>query len=468
MANITPLWEHQQRAVDFARDKPGSMLAMEMGTGKSLCAVHLTALWEAQRIFILCPKSVTGVWKREFEKHAPGMFDVCILNKGTVKQKTDQAKLHLSIAKAKTRPAIFVINYESAWREPFAKWAQFDANFDLVIFDESHKIKSYKGKASRFCASLNSVPRKLCLTGTPMPHSPGDIFAQYRTICPDIFGTNWYRFRNHYAQMGGFQGKQITAWVNTEELQENFRSHAFQVHKDDVLDLPDVQDIDIPIQLDSKTRRIYDKLNTEFYCWLEEHQDEVTVTNALTKLLRLQQCTSGFAKAENNGIVQIGEEKQNTLADLIEGVDPSSPVVVFARFREDLNVIKRVAESLGRVYGEVSGSRKDLTDHSTMPDHIQVMGVQIQSGGVGIDLTRANIAVYYSMGYSLGDYVQSLARLHRPGQDRPVAFFHLIANNTIDLEVYKALQAKQNVIASILEIDPEIKKNGVIAQIGGE
>ena len=103
-----------------------------------------------------------------------------------------------------------------------------------------------------------------------------------------------------------------------------------------------------------------------------------------------------------------------------------------------------------------------------MPDHIQVMGVQIQSGGVGIDQTRANIAVYYSMGYSLGDYVQSLARLHRPGQDRPVAFFHLIANNTIDLEVYKALQAKQNVIASILEIDPEIKKNGVIAQIGGE
>lgn len=459
MANLTPLWEHQRRAVEFARSKSGSMLAMEMGTGKSLCAVHLTALWEAQRILILCPKSVTGVWKREFQKHANGMFDVCILNKGTVKQKADQAKLHLSIAQTKMRPAIFVINYESAWREPFAKWAQFDANFDLAIFDESHKIKSHNGKASRFCSSLHSIPRKLCLTGTPMPHSPGDIFAQYRTIAPDVFGTNWYRFKNHYAKLGGFQGRQITSWVNTEELQDNFNSHAFQVQKDDVLDLPPVRNIDIPIQLEPKTRRIYDKLNNEFYCWLEEHQDEVTVANALTKLLRLQQCTSGFAKAETNGILQVGEEKESTLTDLIEGVDPSSPVVVFARFREDLKAIQRVAKKLNRVYGEVSGSRKDLTDHSTMPDDIQVMGVQIQSGGVGIDLTRANIAVYYSMGYSLGDYVQSLARLHRPGQDRPVAFFHLVANNTVDLQVYKALQARQNVVANILQIDPELKKN---------
>ncbi len=468
MANLTPLWKHQQRAVDFARSKPGSMLAMEMGTGKSLCAVHLTALWEATRILILCPKSVTGVWKREFEKHAPGMFEVCILNKGTVKQKADQAKLHLSVAQVKNRPAIFVINYESAWREPFAKWAQFEANFDLAIFDESHKIKSHKGKASRFCTSLNNITRKLCLTGTPMPHSPGDIFAQYRTISPEIFGTNWYRFRNHYAHMGGFQGKQILAWVNTDELQEKFKSHAFQVAKDDVLDLPEVRHIDIPIQLEPKTRRIYDKLNNEFYCWLEDHQDEVTVANALTKLLRLQQATSGFAKAESNGIVQIGEEKQSTLMDLIEGVDPSSPVVVFARFRQDLSVIKRVAESLGRVYGEVSGSRKDLTDHATMPEDVQVMGVQIQSGGVGIDLTRAHIAIYYSMGYSLGDYVQSLARLHRPGQDHPVAFFHLVASNTVDQQVYSALQSRQNVVAEILEIDPELKKNGMTVQMEGE
>ena len=103
-----------------------------------------------------------------------------------------------------------------------------------------------------------------------------------------------------------------------------------------------------------------------------------------------------------------------------------------------------------------------------MPEDVQVMGVQIQSGGVGIDLTRAHIAIYYSMGYSLGDYVQSLARLHRPGQDHPVAFFHLVASNTVDQQVYSALQSRQNVVAEILEIDPELKKNGMTVQMEGE
>ena len=79
-----------------------------------------------------------------------------------------------------------------------------------------------------------------------------------------------------------------------------------------------------------------------------------------------------------------------------------------------------------------------------------VLAVQIQSGGEGIDLTRAAYCAYYSIGHSLGDYDQSLARIHRPGQTRPVVYYHLTASATVDVAVYDALDKKRNVIDAVL------------------
>ena len=79
-----------------------------------------------------------------------------------------------------------------------------------------------------------------------------------------------------------------------------------------------------------------------------------------------------------------------------------------------------------------------------------VVIVQQQAGGLGIDLTRSSVAVYYSISHSLGDYEQSLARLHRPGQKHCVRYFHLVAIDTIDEAVYEALEDKRDVVESIL------------------
>lgn len=123
------------------------------------------------------------------------------------------------------------------------------------------------------------------------------------------------------------------------------------------------------------------------------------------------------------------------------------PVVVFCRFTADLDAVKWVADELGWRYGEISGRRKDgLNERSKMAENIDIVGVQIQSGGVGIDLTRARYGIYYSVGFSLGDYDQSLSRIHRPGQTRQVAYFHIVGEKTVDETVYAALQARKDVI----------------------
>jgi hypothetical protein len=76
--------------------------------------------------------------------------------------------------------------------------------------------------------------------------------------------------------------------------------------------------------------------------------------------------------------------------------------------------------------------------------------VQIQSGGAGVDFSRAAFCVYYSTGFSLANYLQSVKRLHRPGQTRPVRYYHLVARGTVDEVVYKSLEAKQGIIESVL------------------
>jgi SNF2 family DNA or RNA helicase len=127
-------------------------------------------------------------------------------------------------------------------------------------------------------------------------------------------------------------------------------------------------------------------------------------------------------------------------------IDPAEPVVVFARFHHDLRKIEEAAARTGRVYGELSGKRADaLASDATLADGVTLAGIQLQSGGTGVDFTKSAYGIYYSVGYSLADYLQSRKRLQRPGQTRSVRFRHLVLEGTIDEVVYEALAARQSV-----------------------
>ena len=424
------------------KDKPGSMLAMEMGTGKTKVAIDLMDAHGYRRVLILCPLSVVaGVWPGEFAKHSAVPWTVLPLAHGSVKDKQAWAEAAL----ATSERAAVVINYESVWREPFGSWAKKQP-WDLVVMDESHRCKSPGGVSSRYCSRLSDrTPQRLALTGTPMPHSPLDIYAQYRALDKSIYGTSYARFKSRYVVMGGWNNKEIKGYQREEEFREKFYSISYRVEASEVLDLPPLLTVTRMCELGPKARKLYRTLERDFVADLEEGR--ITAANALTRLLRLQQMTSGYAHTEDDLDVEVDTTKAELLADLLEDMDKDEPVVVFARFKNDLEVVHRVARRLGRPSYEISGARKEL---SLWNDGGGVLAVQIQSGGLGIDLTQARYAVYYSMGFGLGDYLQSRARLHRPGQTRPVEIIHLVAVHTVDEKVMAALAAREQVIESIM------------------
>lgn len=308
-------------------------------------------------------------------------------------------------------------------------------------------MKAPGGKLSMFLARLRDrAKRRGCLTGTPMPHSPLDAYAQCRFLDPGLFGTSYQRFRMRYAVMGGYQQHQVVAYRNQDELAAKLDQIMYRVRAGDVLDLPPYQHITRTCALSPAERRVYVQLQTDLIAQVQGGL--VTAANALVKLLRLQQVCSGFARREDGVDVQVGTAKRELLADVLEDLPEREPVVVFCRFHHDLDTARQVAEASGRTCAELSGRRNDL--ELWQAGGADVLAVQIQSGGVGIDLTRARYAIYYSTSWSLGEFDQSLARVHRPGQDRPVVYVHLLAEDTIDEVVYESLDAKRDTVEAVL------------------
>ena len=444
----TKPWAHQQRAMAYAINKPSTLLAMEMGCGKTLTTICLLQAWQSRLTLILCPKSVTGVWRREFAKHCGLSHQVTILE-GTSRQKRDQAELAILRARSFAISAV-VINYESSWREHIGDLLQ-ETQWDCVVADESHRIKAMGSNQSKFAATLAPVSkRRLALTGTVMPNGePIEVLAQYRFLEPALFGTTQGRFQDEYCNMSSKVPGKVDSYKNQEKFTSIFSKIAFRVQSKDVLTLPECTHVTIPVTLGKKTRDYYEKMKRE--ALLELETGDVTAKNAAIKVMRLHQIACGHSKTEDGEIVRLGNDKQEVLEDMISDIPKNEPVVVFCQFIEDLKQIAEVAKKLGRTYGEISGSRKDITEDALMPDHIQIMGVQQRAGGTGIDLTRSRYAFWFSAGSSWGEFDQTNARTHRPGQKYNVTIYHLAATATVDIKIYRSLRNKQDIGLELLK-----------------
>jgi SNF2 family DNA or RNA helicase len=449
---LTRPWRHQKAAFKFCTDRfaagmRGILLAMGMGTGKSLVACMLILALVARRVLIACPLRVVQVWITQFERHvgAPVMLIALDEDAGSVSEKQELAAEKMKLAQALGIPFIGVINYDSAWRDPFAAWAE-KVQWDLVIADEAHRIKAPGGKASLFFKRMRlHAAHRIALTGTPLPHGPMDIYAQFRFLDVTIFGPSFSAFRTKYAVMGGYQRKQITGFQKLDELEAAMSRITFRVGPE-VLDLPPATHVTYYCDLTPEAARIYRDLEEDFVARVKD--GTVTAANALVKLLRLQQVVGGCVPTDDHVVQRVDSSKQKLLADTLEDIGADEAVVVFCRFHADLDAVHHACEAMGYSTLELSGRRDQLK--SWQDGEAQVLAVQISAGGVGVDFTRARFAMYYSLSFSLGEYDQALARVHRPGQTRPVEHIHLVARNTVDVKIMRALEKRAEIVQSIL------------------
>lgn len=453
-------WQNQEEAYQFAMARPATMLAMDMGTGKTRVAIDVAMnRLDVWRVLVVCPKAVLSVWPKELAKHTDEVSYSCYIRQpGKIVDEAKRVKEFIAPRGVPGVKRFVVINYDSVWRKELGE-VILKAGFDMVILDESHRAKAAGSKVSRFLALLGKrVKYRLCLSGTPMANSPLDVYGQYRFLDPSIYGTNYNAFMQEYAVMGGPEKRFVVGYKNQRQLNEKFQSIAYQCSMADVS-----QRLKLPKQLPSTTRevelpakdmRTLKELSKEFIAECSTGNN-IVVNNVLTKALRMQQIAAGFCPTVSEPGVTAEVEDLNTakadaLLDYLKDIDYSERVVVFCQFKHDLDTIRKVAQESGRgCCFELSGRENSLERWKAKSG--AVLAVQIQAGAEGVDMTCSNHAVYFTLPYSLALYDQSKARLYRPGQTRPVSFTHLIAGNTIDELIYQSLINKRNLIDAIQE-----------------
>lgn len=494
MTMESPLWPHQQEAVDKLEPLGSGFLFMGMGTGKSRVAIELLRRWKCSRTLIVCPLRVVQAWGKQFRQFGEGFAPPLLLDKGSTKKRGETLYGRLILNGVRDERLVAVTNYEAAFGKGFLYDVIHLGNdtWDCLVLDECTHIKAASGARSRDAARFASnIPHRLGLTGTPCHDKHTDPYAQFRAVRPDVFGYSHRQFltefavtgyeealREHlgpdweeayrkgevrgeacdrelYRKLGNrakyytmpFQKSTVVGARNEERLGEKMASVSYQVGNE-VLNLLPYRTVDYEVQLTGEALRGYRALEKEFIAHLGDGE-EVVAANVLAQVLRLQMWTSGWANTTNEAYTEVGVDKRNALGEFLSEVDPGEAVVVFGQFRGDMENVIRAAKHAGRVAGLLCGGRNDLA--AFQGGEVDVLGVQISAGCEGIDLTRARYGAFLSTGYSLGNYQQALARLHRPGQERGVEFLRFQAAGTVDEKVLAALENKADLISSVME-----------------
>jgi len=480
---MTELFRHQEIAVERLTSRSHFGLFMEMGTGKTLSVIEAARrLHQAgiiDHVIVICPASVRAVWfdpmLGELAKHLKYPIEVIELHR--------KPRRWATASGPRLRWTISNYDYLRGHLDEFRAIANGKT---LLVCDESSALKSWKTKQTKAATALRQrCGRAVILNGTPISNNPGDLFSQMRILDPGILGIqSEFQFKLRYGVMGGFEGRQVVAWRNLDDLQARIAPHVMRVEKKDCLDLPDkLPPVTLEVPLSPKTWAHYREMRQEMIVWLGE-QRMSAAPQAAVRAMRLSQLTSGFLGGiveralcgcgpigdcmrcggtgeylQERGAERVSTEKLDLLAGWLEdrlAEDPAFKVLVWSRFRAEVDAIAGILPkpfSCGRIWGAQQREEREhalrlLDPRTCPPGAVAVIGTPA-SGSMGLNLAAANTVVYVSNDYSFKTRIQSEDRVHRPGQVKHVSYFDVVATGpdgqrTIDHAVIQALRAKES------------------------
>lgn len=182
----------------MAETHKGFGLLFEMGCGKTLTAIMIAGtayqMGKVEKVLVVAPTSVCSVWPKDFAEFADFKANIKVL----LGDKNRRLKLLNDLDNFPFKALkVAVINYESTWREGIFD-ALYEWNADMIICDESQRIKSHDAEQSKAMHKLGDQAKyKLILSGTPVQNNAIDLYSQYRFLDPTIFGTNFYQFEQN-------------------------------------------------------------------------------------------------------------------------------------------------------------------------------------------------------------------------------------------------------------------------------
>ncbi len=462
----TKPYAHQLTALEKSWNKESYAYFMEMGTGKTKVLIdNMAMLYDKGAIngaLIVAPKGVIGTWyNQEIPTHLPDHIkNVSVLWQSNI-NKTQQEKLN-TLFETGEDLHILIMNVEAFSTD---KGKTFAAKFlrthkTLTAIDESTVIKNPKAKRTKNILALADLCKyRRIMTGSPVTKNPLDLYSQCNFLDPFLLNFHsYFAFRNRYAEMKtlhmhGRQIQIVNGFKNLSELSDKLKGFSYRVLKEDCLDLPPKIWTKRHITLTPEQAKVYKQMKEQALAVLKGKQ--VTSVSALTQLMRLHQITCGHFAADDGSVQQIKNNRLSELMDVLE--ETEGKAIIWAHYQHDIkNIVKEIEKAHGpgsvvTYYGLTpQDERQDNIKQFQSNDEVRFLIGTPATGGYGITLTQANTVIYYSNGYDLEKRLQSEDRAHRIGQKKSVTYVDIMAEDTVDEKIVKALRKKINIASEVM------------------
>lgn len=358
------------------------------------------------------------------------------------------------------RPHLFIINYE-AYHQSGGEYLEEiigQRRYSMTL-DECSGIKNFNGVLSKTVRQISygcTIHR--ALSGTPMTQNVMDLYAQLRFL-RELNGVNPYQFRNHFAIMGGFKGKQIKGVKNEEELHKLLDRCVFRALKRDWWkDAPEKIYEQREIGMSPKQLAQYKSMLGEFF--VQVARDEAVFANQVIHMKRkLLQISRGFIiDTDNSRTLELVPPKENPALKVLKETLDTIPgkTIIFCNHTYSIDMLERELKDRGLVAmrGGMPDATKDAIKAQFNNDketRIMLMMLNMAKGHtlIGNAEDRCTTSIYWENDYNLENRIQSEDRNHRRGQDKNVLYLDFFCSPE-DKVINEALQYKTNLVEAIV------------------
>lgn len=496
-------YKHQVAALkDLLRRGWGGALLMEPRTGKTKVAIDYMAILHqfhgVNRVIVMGPVVALEVWKDQLKENMPYPYRLTIWDrKGRKNQDLpaygkDILDIVLMNYDALSTPGSFRVHrsgpkkgqivtdkagnqlrsksvggrYEI--KKKIKRWQP-----QLIILDESHRIKSPSAKKSMAVHSIGYIADyRVIMTGTVVTKSKRlfDIYSQWKFLNPKRFGElNFGEFKARYGRwLSQDRYQKFLGPRNEAHLHGKIHQDSFSITREECYDLPPSTPQIIPVHLE-ESAPIYDQMAEDMIARI--HTGEITEASIrLVQRLRLQQITSGLSKTEptpsypKGRLVEIGSEKLRVITERLEDLmEADEKVVIGALFKADISRLEALGKKLGVPTFSIHGGIKQK-DRDPIPKAFsKVSGGAIFIGqpaaaGEAIDLSAASILQWYSLPSSWVNFQQFSDRIAL--SDKPTFHEFYLAAGTVDFLLYETLMEDGDIGKKMIQSPERLRRLG--------
>ena len=436
------LYSHQAETVEFLSKTPRAFITSDPGTGKTFATTEAYSRNKTGRMLVLCPKSIMQAsWGADIKKF--------------------NSELTYSIYNIKNKELAFLTGSDIViMNHDAVKWlvknTHLLSKFDWLVIDEFTAFKHRTSQRSKAVAKLTTYfNRRVLLSGTPNTNSVTELW--HPTLILDEgerLGKNFFAFRNSVCaarQVG--PSAQMVKWEDKpgsiEAVGDILRDITIRHELEEVLDMPEHIVRTLEVELSPKHLKQYNTLKAESI--LELEQGDINAVNAAVRANKLMQMCSGAVYNEEGSYTPIHTERYELVMDLVMERQHSVVIVNWRHQTEELiNLATKAGIAYGRIDGSVSLENRTKHIEDYQAGKLKVMFLHPSSGAHGVTLTKGTTTIWASPTYNLEHFTQANHRIYRAGQTKRTETILIAAKDTLEPQVYKALNTKEISMSNML------------------